>query len=82
MNEEIACQVFFETWRQYYYTPLEQRLTALRSHYAGNADAMKVVKSHEREMNLYRQYADYYGYTFLFFGQIICYCLVGMLRSL
>lgn len=51
-------------WWQHYYTPLEQRLQELQKRYADNPDAQPVLASHAQEIELYRQYADYYGYVF------------------
>ncbi len=53
-----------ETWWQHYYTPLEARLSTLKAQYGSNPDAMEVLDMHQREIDIYRQYADYYGYVF------------------
>lgn len=57
-----------DAWWTHYYTPLEQRINRLRSHYADNADALKVLASHQQEIDLFRRYSDYYGYVF-YIGQ-------------
>jgi len=48
----------------HYYTPIQAKLTALKKKYDGNRDAFSVVKMAEREIDFYRQHADYYGYVF------------------
>lgn len=53
-----------EAWWQHYYTPLEQRLQPLKDKYSDSEDALQVLESHQREINIYRQYSDYYGYVF------------------
>jgi len=58
-----------DAWWTHYYTPLEQRINRLRSHYADNPDALQVLESHQEEMDLFRRYSDYYGYVF-YVGQI------------
>ncbi len=51
-------------WWEHYYTPVEQKLVALREEYKDNPKALAVVEFHQREIDLYRQYSDYYGYFF------------------
>lgn len=51
-------------WWAFYYTPLEQRIAELQPKYADNSDALEVLESHQREIDLYRRYSDYYGYVF------------------
>lgn len=58
-----------KAWWTHYYTPLEQRINRLRSHYADNSDALQVLASHQKEMELFRRYSDYYGYVF-YIGQV------------
>lgn len=53
-----------KAWWDNYYTPLEQRLQHLLRKYADNADALAVLKSHQKEIDLFRHYSDYYGYVF------------------
>ncbi len=47
-----------------YYKPLENRLSIMREKYADNKDALNVIKEVQFEIDLYRKYSDYYGYTF------------------
>ncbi|MGJ0531819.1 methyltransferase domain-containing protein [Methylocystis sp.] len=51
-------------WWDDYYTPLEQKLPPLREKYAGNPAAIGRVEQTQREIDLYRKYADCYGYVF------------------
>lgn len=51
-------------WWRHYYTPLEQRLSLLEHQYADTPEAQPVLASHRQEIDLYRQYSDYYGYVF------------------
>lgn len=51
-------------WWDPYYTPLEARLGLLREKYRDNSEALAVVELHEREIDFYRKYSDYYGYIF------------------
>lgn len=51
-------------WWEHYYTPMEKRLRALRHAYADDPQALAVVELHEREIDMYRKYSDWYGYVF------------------
>jgi ubiquinone/menaquinone biosynthesis C-methylase UbiE len=51
-------------WWDNYYTPLESRLHQLQDQYADNPDALQVLESHQREIDLFRRYSNYYGYVF------------------
>lgn len=51
-------------WWQDYYTPLEQRLALLREQYAGREEMVSRLAPIQREIDMYRQYSSYYGYTF------------------
>jgi ubiquinone/menaquinone biosynthesis C-methylase UbiE len=51
-------------WWEDYYHPLEQQLTVFREKYKGNEEAMALIESLQLEIDMYRQYADYYGYVF------------------
>lgn len=53
-----------EAWWQHYYTPLEQRLEVLQRKYHNLPEAQPVFDQHRREIEIYRQYSDYYGYVF------------------
>jgi len=51
-------------WWTGYYTPLEERLDEFEARYRGDETAMQVVAMERREIALFRQYSDYYGYVF------------------
>jgi len=51
-------------WWEHYYVPMEERLRALRGAYAEDPEALAMVELHEREIDLYRKYSDWYGYVF------------------
>lgn len=53
-----------EAWWQHYYTPLEERLNRMKTKYTNNPNALEIIESHQQEIDLYRQYSDYYGYIF------------------
>jgi SAM-dependent methyltransferase len=52
-------------WWDDYYEPLRARLAQLSPAYAGNPIWDAVVQDHQTEIDMYRQYASYYGYVFL-----------------
>lgn len=51
-------------WTEDYYEPLEARLTMLRKREPNNADLLEMVESVQAEIDLFRTYAEYYGYVF------------------
>ena len=53
-----------QSWWEPYYTPLEARIALLRTKYAGHAVAQQVFDQAQRELDLYRRYAAWYGYVF------------------
>jgi ubiquinone/menaquinone biosynthesis C-methylase UbiE len=53
-----------ESWWKNYYTPLEARITTLREKYQENVEARQQLDDAQQEIDLYRQYADWYGYVF------------------
>ncbi|MBI1242031.1 MAG: methyltransferase domain-containing protein [Nostoc sp. RI_552] len=52
------------SWWNYYYQPLEEKLQALRKHYQDDTEALEVINMEQLEIDLYRQYSQYYGYLF------------------
>lgn len=50
------------TWWDDYYTPLEAKLTMLHERYAGDEEALAIVESTRREIDLRRRFPDAYGY--------------------
>jgi ubiquinone/menaquinone biosynthesis C-methylase UbiE len=53
-----------KAWWDNYYTPLKSRLNQLEAKYRDDPDASKILSSHKKEIDLYHQYSDYYGYVF------------------
>ncbi|MGD0877637.1 MAG: class I SAM-dependent methyltransferase [Anaerolineales bacterium] len=51
-------------WWEDYYTPLEERIGMLGEEYRGNGEAQAFLHESQREIDLYRQYSDWYGYVF------------------
>ncbi len=52
------------SWWKNYYTPIEAKLPALKSIYQGNAEALGIIACEEREIEMFRKYAAYYGSVF------------------
>lgn len=53
-----------EDWWTHYYTPLEARLPVFREKYRNDPDALSVINAEQAEIELFRKYADCYGYVF------------------
>jgi SAM-dependent methyltransferase len=51
-------------WWDGYYSPLENRLAALRKKYLENDQALELIEFVQLEIDLYRKYPEYYGYVF------------------
>jgi len=51
-------------WWDHYYTPLEQKLPGLLQKYAGDEQALAIVKMTETEIAMRRNFATCYGYEF------------------
>lgn len=47
-----------------YYEPIENRLIILKKKYGGNEEANQIIEIIEREIEIYREYGEYYGYIF------------------
>lgn len=47
-----------------YYVPIENRLVILKNKYGHNAEAQQVFEIFDREIEMYREYGEYYGYIF------------------
>jgi ubiquinone/menaquinone biosynthesis C-methylase UbiE len=52
------------SWWENYYTPIEVKLPALKSKYQGNPEALQILACEEREIEMFRKYAAYYGSVF------------------
>jgi len=51
-------------WWLHYYAPLEERVKNLRSVHKDDPEALSVIELHEKEIDIYRKYSDWYGYVF------------------
>jgi SAM-dependent methyltransferase len=51
-------------WWDPYYGPLELRLQGFRERYAQDPQRLEVVELIQKEIDIRRRYADYYGYVF------------------
>jgi len=62
---EIGHFILPETsWWEDYYDPLEQRMLLLAEKYRDNEEAIAFLQASQREIDLYHQYAEWYGYVF------------------
>ena len=50
-----------DAWWEPYYTPLEERLKAIRVTYKDNQKALDYIESEQEEIDLYRKYHHWYG---------------------
>jgi hypothetical protein len=46
------------------YLPLQERLDQLKLKYHHDPEALAILESEVTEVNMYRQYFDWYGYQF------------------
>lgn len=53
-----------DAWWAGYYNHVEKRLQELRKKYGDDTEALAVLDEEAKEMDLYRKYSDWYGYTF------------------
>lgn len=53
-----------KSWWNNYYRSIGAKLPSLKARYGGDEEAMQVIKTHEIEIEMFRKYADYYGYVF------------------
>jgi ubiquinone/menaquinone biosynthesis C-methylase UbiE len=51
-------------WWEDYYAPLEKRLGMLKEKYRDDPSAFALLEEELREIALYREYSDHYGYVF------------------
>jgi SAM-dependent methyltransferase len=52
------------SWREDYYQPLQDKVTAFRDRHGGERDAEALADSVQREIDIWRAYSDYYSYEF------------------
>lgn len=79
-NIETANKIGFQVFNQFtlpdsawwdeYYNPLRARITKLRSLAVDNQDLAQVIKQSEREMEIFANYGDSYGYVFYLMQKI------------
>ena len=53
-----------KSWWDNYYTPIEMKLPSLKTRYIDDEDVLHVIALAETEMDMFRNYSDYYGYVF------------------
>ncbi len=53
-----------QAWWQDFYTPMLERLAELRPRYEGDTVALAVIDESKREIEIFRRYSAYSGYTF------------------
>lgn len=51
-------------WWESYYLPMAERITMLRPKYVGHTEANQILDFSEKEIEMYREYSEYYGYEF------------------
>ncbi|MFQ5982937.1 MAG: class I SAM-dependent methyltransferase, partial [Woeseiaceae bacterium] len=51
-------------WWEHYYTPLEAKLPALHEKYAGDDEALSLIETTRREIEIRRLFHDWYSYEF------------------
>lgn len=51
-------------WWDEFYTPMENRIAALRGTYADDTEALKILDQLAEEPELHRGYSDFYAYEF------------------
>ena len=56
-------------WFDDYYNPLEARIAMLKKKYAGDSEATALLETETKEMKLYRNHSDCYGYGFFILQQ-------------
>jgi len=47
-----------------YYSPLEEKISQLRLKYEGIPENLAVLEDHQREIDFFRRYSEYYGFVF------------------
>jgi ubiquinone/menaquinone biosynthesis C-methylase UbiE len=53
-----------DTWWDEYYGPLQERITMLQRKYEDNSNALAVLQKEQEEIDLYRDYSQWYGSAF------------------
>ena len=58
------------SWFDSYYLPMEEELSRLNKKYQANKIALGIFEGMKDEINLYREYSDFYGYEFFIVRRI------------
>ena len=58
------------SWLDSFYLPMEEELTRLNKKYQGNEIALGIFEGMKNEIDLYKQFSDYYGYEFFIMQRI------------
>ncbi|MGV9172873.1 MAG: class I SAM-dependent methyltransferase [Promethearchaeia archaeon] len=53
-----------DEWWTNLYTPLQKKIKKLKKKYKDEPEIMEFLDHHQREIDLFRKYSDYYGYCF------------------
>jgi hypothetical protein len=53
-----------DAWWDDFYDLVEQKIALLQQKYRDDPDRLAIVNNQRREIDLYRTYADQYGYMF------------------
>jgi hypothetical protein len=52
------------SWTDAYYVPMRNSINHLKKNYQATPAALQVFAEFEKEIKMYEQYSDYYGYEF------------------
>jgi len=52
------------SWLENFYSPMEEAIKILKKKYSSNEVALQVFEDSQNEINLYKEYSDYFGYEF------------------
>jgi hypothetical protein len=53
-----------KSWTTCYYGPMEDRISEMRRKYPGEEEADEVCRTLEKEIQIYEEYNDFFGYVF------------------
>ena len=54
-----------KAWREDYYKPMAQAIPVMRKKYPEDQNIQKFLDSLEFEIEMFRDYSEYYGYVFM-----------------
>ncbi|NES18533.1 MAG: class I SAM-dependent methyltransferase [Symploca sp. SIO3E6] len=55
-----------------YYLPLQEKINHLSQIYSNDSEALTILKNEQREIEMYREYHDWYGYGFVVLQKSSC----------